>query len=111
MCRHEHMIRPAGPIPKRHLRGDTLHRGRHQRPRVADGGKPVNGAEVAGDVNRHEEEIGLPRVEGPKPTTQQGLVDGDLGGEEVGVAALVGEPVSVVFGWKVVDIELDVGGK
>lgn len=73
--------------------------------------EPVGRGEVAGDVHGDEEEVGVLRAHG-RVVPQKGLVQGDLGGEEVARAPRVGgEPVSVEAAREVVDVDPDGGGR
>lgn len=56
---------------------------------MADGREAIHGAEVAGDVDRDEEEVSLVGVEGTCFAGQKGFVYGHLRSEQVVAAPLV----------------------
>ena len=69
---------------------------------MAYGGEAIDGAEVAGDVDWDEEEVGVERVKGSHVAGQQRPVDCNLGREQVAAAPLVREPICVVLRRKIV---------
>lgn len=110
MRRHKHVVGAIAPIPVRHLAGDPPHGRLQQPPRVAERREAVDSAKVAGDVHRHEEEVGLARVRRPEPPTAgDGPVQRHLRREEVAGAAAVHQPPGVVLRRQVVDVHFHVG--
>lgn len=94
----EDVVGALGPIPKRVLGLDELDGGGYESPGVTNGWESIDGAEVAGHVDRNEEEVGLVRVNGQKVAAgQQRPMNCHLRGKQVGSAPIVGEPVRVVF--------------
>lgn len=86
---NEHVVGALGPIPKGVLRGEEVDSRGQKRPSVADCWEPINGAEVAGHIDRDEEEIGLVRIKGAHFAGQQGFVYGHLRSEQMVGASLV----------------------
>lgn len=111
MRRHKHMVGAIAPIPVRHLAGNPPDGRLQQPPRVAERREAIDSAEVAGDVHRHEEEVGLARVRRPEPlAASDGLVQCHLRREEVAGAAAVRQPPGVVLRRQVVDVDFHVDG-
>lgn len=107
MRRNEDMVGAAAAVPKGKLERDKINGGGDEGAGVADGGEAIDGAEVAGDVNGDEEEVGLPWLERADITAQQGSVDGHLRREQMGAAPLVFQPVGVEFRRQFVDVDFD----
>ncbi|RWW66822.1 hypothetical protein BHE74_00025785 [Ensete ventricosum] len=76
--------------------GDEVDRGGQKGAGVVEGGEAIGGAEVAGDVDGDEEEVGLVGVDGAAGVPKQCLVDHHLRGEQVAAAPRVRQPVLVV---------------
>lgn len=105
----EDMVGAGAPVPVRELAGDPPDGRLEQAAGMAEGREPGGAAEVAGDIDGDEEEVGLRRVQRPEPPTPgQRPVDGNLRREEVAGAPLVGEPVGVVRRRQLVDVHLEV---
>lgn len=106
------MIFSPASVPERQRRGNEFDGGGNQASGVSDCREPVGGAEIAGDVDGDEEQIGLVGVPCSELRAgQQRPVDGDFRGEQVGPAAGVGEPAGVVSARKVVDVNFDVDSR
>lgn len=105
MRRDENMVGAAAAVPKGKLERNKINGGGDEGAGVADGGEAIDGAEVAGDVNGDEEEVGLPRLERPNVAAQQGPVDGHLRREQMVAAPLVCQPVGVEFRRQFVDVD------
>lgn len=71
-------------------------------------GEAINGAEVARDVNRDEEEVSFVRVKGSNFRVQQCPVNGHLGRKQMDAAPLICKPIRVVLGWKIIHKHLQV---
>lgn len=104
----ENVVGALGPIPKRVFGGDEVDRGGQKRPSVADGWEAIDGAEVAGDIDWDEEEVGLVRVKGTRIAGQQGFMYGHLRSEQMVAAPLVCHPICVVFWWQIVHKNLQI---
>lgn len=103
---HEDVIGAVGPIPERVFHPDVVNGGGNEGAGVAYRREAIDGAEVAGHVDGDEEEVGFVGVNGQRVAGEQGPVNGDLGGEQVGAAPLVFEPIRVVFRWQIVNVNL-----
>lgn len=93
------MIRPVGTVPERELCRNKTDGRTDERTSVGDRRESVDGAEVAGDVDRDEKEVCFRWVCGVNRTVEDGVVDGDFRCEEMVGAAWVGEPIDVVLRW------------
>lgn len=93
----EDVVGALGPIPKRVLGLDELDGGGYESPGVTNGWESIDGAEIAGHVDRNEEEVGFVRVNGQKVAGQQRPMNCHLRGKQLGSAPIVGEPLRVVF--------------
>jgi hypothetical protein len=58
----EDMVGAPGPIPERVLRGDESDGRGYQTPCVPNRWEPIDGAEVAGNVDGHEEKVSFIRI-------------------------------------------------
>lgn len=103
---NEDMIETVRTVPEGEAPGDEIHGGGNERASMVEGGEAIDGREVTGDVDRDEEVVGLKRVNGASRRVKQGLVEGDLGGEEVGGAARAREPCSIELRRQIVDVDL-----
>jgi hypothetical protein len=56
------VVGAPGSIPEWVLRGDESDRRGYQTPCVPNRWEPINGAEVAGNVDGHEEKVGFIRT-------------------------------------------------
>lgn len=79
----DHVISTVCPVPKRLRSGYALDSGVQELWGSGQVWEAVGRVEIAGGVNRDEEEVCFFRVQGPDRALQQGLVDGDLWGEAV----------------------------
>ena len=70
----EDVVVATGTIPKRVFGGDDVDGGGQEGAGVTNGREAINGAEVAGDVDRDEEEVSLIWVKRPHITGQQSSV-------------------------------------
>lgn len=89
MGRDQNVVGAAAAVPERKLGRNKRDGGGDERAGVANGGEAIDGAEVAGDINGDEEEVGLPRIERTKATPRKSSVDRHLRGEQVAAATLV----------------------
>lgn len=55
----ENMVRTVGTIPEREGRGDEINGGGNKGTSMPDSWEAINGAKIAGNINRDEEEIGF----------------------------------------------------
>lgn len=69
------MIRTETTIPKRKLRRDVIYGGGNESTCMSDGREAINGAEVAGNINRHEEKVSLPWIMSTNIATLQSSVN------------------------------------
>lgn len=74
----EDMVGASASVPERVIGGDEFHGGADEGAGVADRREAIDGAEVAGDVDRDEEEVSVVRVKGANLTGQQGSVNGNF---------------------------------
>lgn len=102
----KNMVGAAAPIPERERRRNDPDGGFEEAPGVSDRREAINGTEIAGDINRDEEEIGVVGIEGAGPAREQRLVNRHLRREQVAAASVVGEPIGVEFGWEIVNVDL-----
>lgn len=97
------MVAAERAVPEGEAGGEEGDGGGEKRASVRKSGEAVDGAEVAGDVDGDEEEVGGERIKGANRGREKGGVESDFGGEEMGRASGFGEPVSVETGGEIVD--------
>lgn len=83
------MVGSIAAIPEWKLRRYELNRGGDKSTCVADDGEAINGAEVAGNVDGHEEEISLRRVKCSHLAVHQRLMYGDFRRKQMVATSLV----------------------
>lgn len=109
MRRDEDVVGPRRAVPVGHVPAHELDGLGEQPARVLQRREPRGRGEVAGYVDRHEEQVGLLRAR-PGVPPEQRLVHGHLRGEKVAPAPRVGgHPGPVEARREVVDVDPDAG--
>lgn len=105
----EDVVAAAGAIPEGELGGDEVHGGGEKRAGVVERRESIRSAEITRHVDRDKEKIRIVGVESAAGEVEERLVERDLGPKQMGLAPPVCQPVSVILGGQIVDIDFERG--